>query len=385
MPEINDKKGVKIITFYLPQYHQIPENDVAWGKGFTEWVNVKKAKPLFKGHHQPKIPLNKNYYSLLNRSTQEWQSNLALNYGITGFCYYHYWFKDGKKLLEKPAENMLDNPNIKIPFCFCWANENWTKNWDGGNRELIVEQDYGDSNEWEKHFQYLLKFFKDPRYLLYDNSPILIIYKPELIKDFKNMSLYFKKRCIENGFSGCEIMIQYPNYINSTEYDESAFDHYIYFEPAYTILQDKSIDINGNVFTKIKKNIKSILGPTAARRISERSGYANRNLKLQKFDYDKQWKLILERKYNNPKFIAGAFTDWDNTARNKNGTLHIGACPQKFGYYLKQLLTKIENSELPKIIFINAWNEWGEGAYLEPDEKYDYGYLEEIKNIMENL
>lgn len=144
MAEINDgTKKIKVIAFYLPQYHTIPENDKAWGKGFTEWVNVKKAKPYFKGHYQPRIPLNNNYYNLLNPDAQIWQSNLAAKYNVFGFCYYHYWFKNGKMLLEQPAENMLKNEEIKQPFCFCWANENWTKAWTGGEDDVIVEQDYG--------------------------------------------------------------------------------------------------------------------------------------------------------------------------------------------------------------------------------------------------
>lgn len=171
----------KVVAFYLPQYHPIPENDKAYGKNFTEWVNVKKALPLFENHNQPRIPLENNYYSLLDENTMIEQSKLAKSYGIYGFCYYHYWFKNGKKLLEKPLEMMLNTKEIDIPFMLCWANENWTKHWDGGNNEIIVEQDYGDYDDLINHIDYLCRFFRDKRYIKIDDKPVLVIYKPEII------------------------------------------------------------------------------------------------------------------------------------------------------------------------------------------------------------
>ncbi|MCD7820315.1 MAG: glycoside hydrolase family 99-like domain-containing protein, partial [Lachnospiraceae bacterium] len=181
MAEIMDGNGVKIIPFYLPQFHTIPENDKWWGKGFTEWTNVRKAVPLFEGHQQPKLPLGDHFYNLLDDETKIWQAELAKQYGIFGFCYYHYWFKNGKRLLEKPAEQMLKNKDIDLPFCFCWANENWSRNWDGGNHEIIMAQEYGGKREWEMHFQYLLPFFRDKRYITMNGKPLFIIYKPEQI------------------------------------------------------------------------------------------------------------------------------------------------------------------------------------------------------------
>lgn len=377
MAEINASENIKTIAFYLPQFHCIPENDNAWGKGFTEWTNVKKAKPLFDNHYQPKVPLNKNYYNLLDDGVQEWQAKLAQNYGIYGFCYYHYWFKDGKKLLEKPAENMLNNKKISIPFCFCWANENWTKNWDGGNREVIVEQDYGDVKDWEVHFQYLLPFFKDERYITYNGSPILIIYKPELINDFKAMGDYFKKRCKENGFNGCEIIVQFPEYKYSPNFDINAFDHYICFEPIYTTYEAPTMSSDASIITKVRKEVKKILGVSVTHRLAKL--LPREKKKLKKYNYDEQWKYILSRSYESEKYIAGAFVDWDNTARNVNGILYTGATSEKFEKYYRMLIKKVKASMQPRLIFINAWNEWGEGAYLEPDEKNGYGYLEAIK------
>ena len=189
MAEVKDGKGIKLISFYLPQFHTIPENDKWWGEGFTEWTNVRKAQPLFPGHDQPRIPLE-GEYNLMEDSVKIRQAELAKQHGVFGFCYYHYWFKGGRQLLEKPAQQMLANRDVDLPFCFCWANENWSKNWDGGNREVIMEQDYGTRSDWEKHFQYLLPFFRDERYITVDGKPLFVIYKPEQIIDLFQMVGY---------------------------------------------------------------------------------------------------------------------------------------------------------------------------------------------------
>ena len=195
----------KVIAFYLPQYHEIPENNVWWGEGFTEWTNVKKGKPLFKTHYQPKIPYGKKYYCLLDSKIQEWQSEIALEAGIYGFCYYHYWF-NGKLLLEKPAENMLKNSKIKIKFCMSWANEPWTKTWTGKNKEVLMPQRYGGEDEWRKHLEYLLPFFKDSRYILRNNRPVFLIYRAENVYKCDEMIKYWEKILIKEGFDGIYII-----------------------------------------------------------------------------------------------------------------------------------------------------------------------------------
>ena len=161
--------NTKIIAFYLPQFHRIPENDKWWGEGFTEWTNTKSSKPLFKGHDQPKEPLNDNYYNLLDKDTRKWQGELAKKYGIYAFCYYHYWF-NGKLLLQKPIEKMLNQNEPNLPFCMCWANEPWSRSWDGREKEVIMPQAYGEKKQWKKHFDYLLPFFKDTRYIKVGNK-----------------------------------------------------------------------------------------------------------------------------------------------------------------------------------------------------------------------
>ena len=167
---------MRIIAFYLPQFHSIPENDEWWGEGFTEWANMKAAKSLFEGHNQPRIPLNNNYYNLLDDSTMEWQVDLAKKYGVYGFCFYHYWF-DGRMLLQKPMENMLKNQNINFPYCISWANEAWTNAWKSDeNARTLIAQRYGNTKEWKEHFDYLLQFFMDENYIKEDGKPLFIMY-----------------------------------------------------------------------------------------------------------------------------------------------------------------------------------------------------------------
>lgn len=378
MAEVYDQGGVKIIPFYLPQFHEIPENNKWWGEGFTEWTNVRKAKPLFEGHRQPKIPLDNNYYNLMDDNVKIWQAKIAKEHGIFGFCYYHYWFKNGRKLLEKPAEQMLQNQKIDIPFCFCWANENWSKNWDGGNREVIMEQHYGGKQDWEMHFQYLLPFFRDKRYITVHGKPIFVIYKPEQIIDLYDMVKYFRKRAQEEGFPGLCVCFQFPTYYADMYYRADIFDYRIGFEPVYS-RNIKSLNKPGTSSSiKLLRNIFGERAISVYRKI--RSGSSKSWAKpqyLSMYFYDETWETILNAEWTKD-FLPGAFVDWDNTPRNKHGLMYEGFSIKKFEKYMKQLVDRAEREKKP-MIFINAWNEWGEGAFLEPDEQYGYQKLEAIK------
>lgn len=346
---------MKLIAFYLPQFHEIPENNKWWGKGFTDWVNVKKAKQLYVSHQQPKEPLNDYYYDLSDIEVMKWQSNIAQKHGIYGFCYYHYWF-NGKLLLQKPLENMLKHEEVTIPYCFSWANEPWARTWDGKDKDILVAQEYGNENDWEKHFIYLLQFFKDNRYIKKDNRPVMVIYKTLHIPRVEEMCAFWNKLAIDNGFNGIYFVetlggVQYkPN----LKISEAAIE----FEPNLTMAS------HNNYVLKIYRNLKKQLF----------NG-------IQFFNYDTIWKKILNRNKDrfDKKLYLGAFVDWDNTARKGNkGIVYRGGSPKKFSKYL---LKQIERSDSDDFIFINAWNEWAEGTYLEPDKKYNMSYLEEIKKI----
>ena len=356
----------KIIAFFLPQFHEIPENNKWWGQGFTEWINTKKAKPLFKGHYQPREPLGDNYYNMLDKTTMHWQKDLAKQYGIHGFCYYHYWF-NGKMLLEKPLEIILEDKSIDLPFCMCWANEPWTRAWDGGDKEVIMPQTYGKEEAWEKHFEYLVKFFMDDRYIKVENKPMFVLYRTSNITNCEDMISYWNSRCKDYGFNGIYIVEEVNSFQNNVCLEKS--QGYLEFEPVYTLCHD--LGLNGNLRVKTTGLLKKLRKNKAV---------------IQKYDYDYVWKRIITRKreQNGKTPILGAFVDWDNTARKgSNGIVFENMTPEKFQFYLTKQLERCTEAS-SEFLFINAWNEWAEGTYLEPDKKYGYANLEAIKNAQQN-
>lgn len=381
MAEIMDGKGIKTIAFYLPQFHAIPENDRAWGSGFTEWTNLKKARPFFDGHYQPRVPQDQRYYNLLDDETKIWQANLAREHGLFGFCYYHYWFRNGKMLLEKPAEQMLANKNINMPFCFSWANENWSKRWDGGSKEIIAEQDYGEREDWVAHFKYLLPFFQDERYITLNGRPVFLIYKPEEIPNLGPMLECFQQQSKIHGFPGLCLMIQNPAWYFKPSYSRSGFSYQIRFQPFFALSSPKGkiekMELVHRLYGCLEKLhagflIMQLYTLVKAARKSEAT-----TVQQIRPDYDEIWDRILSAP-SDPFMIECAFPDWDNSPRKANGIMHVGASPEKFGSYIKRLFAKVHRSGNIPLVFVNAWNEWCEGAYLEPDERYGNQYLSQL-------
>lgn len=355
----------KILAFYLPQFHTFPENDMWWGKGFTEWVNVKKARPLYKKHNQPRIPEKNNYYDLTNPKVLESQMSLAEKYGIYGFCYYHYWF-DGKLLLEKPLEMMLKMEK-KIHYCFCWANEPWTRSWEGDTKKILMPQKYGGEKEWEEHFNYLLPFFEDEFYIKVDGKPVLVLYRTNNIPNADKMIAYWNSRCIESGFNGIFVVEERNSFQKEEVCNNSAA--VLEFEPMFTLKYGRN-------------KIQRVLDKTLTFIHNSING---NNLLL--YRYENIWKAILHRKQMNreKKIFLGGFVDWDNTPRKgKNGLIIQGANPEKFSKFFSLQLEKAKKME-SEFIFVNAWNEWGEGTYLEPDTVFGLKYLQVIKDLTESI
>ena len=351
----------KLLAFYLPQFHEIPENNEWWGKGFTDWTNVRKAKTLVSNQYQPREPLNDNYYDLSDVEVMKWQSKIAQEHGIYGFCYYHYWF-NGKLLLEKPLENMLKDKDVTIPFCFSWANEPWARTWDGQNSSILMAQEYGSEKEWEEHFNYLNQFFKDERYIKVDNKPMLLIYRTEHIPNVNKMIEFWDKLAIENGFNGIYLVETLTVFQNDSFVEKSSA--LVEFEPMFTMRADLPF------FQKVYDQLLS---------------YTNKGLRSK--SYDAVWKTILKRKnssFKNKKVFLGAFTDWDNSARKGYKGLYFRHMnTNKFKTYFSKQYAKAKKQE-SDFLFINAWNEWAEGTYLEPDKKHGYVILKNIKDIVNN-
>lgn len=370
---------MKVIAFYLPQFHETPENNEWWGQGFTEWNNMKAAKPLFEGHNQPRIPLDNNYYNLLDEKTLEWQTKIAKEHGVYGFCCYHYWF-GSKMLLEKPMEIYLKDKNCDLPFCFCWANETWTNAWAAeteSDRKTLIKQEYGDKEEWERHFQYLLPFFKDERYIKESNKPLFVIYRPQYITELSARLAYYNKRAQEEGFDGLVFAAQHVSFYAEKSVDKSMFKYQIEYQPGFAFydmsswMQKQMSVIKQNVQTWARDHLKSFKSAKKAN--------------LQKLSYDDVWNTVLNRKAE-PGMIPGAFVDWDNTPRYKEkGRVLTGATPEKFKEYFGKQLKRARDEYKSDYIFIFAWNEWSEGGYLEPDMKNQYGYLDAIKSCVDEL
>lgn len=375
---------MKIIALYLPQFHNIPENSEWWGDGFTEWVNVRKAQPLYKGHKQPREPLDDNYYDLLNDDVKIWQAEIAKKYGIYGFCYYHYWF-NGKMLLEKPMEQMLANPKIDIPFCICWANEPWTKAWVNEEKKVLIPQLYGKRKEWKEHFDYLLPFFRDSRYIQKDGKPLFVLYRPNVIPCIKDMMSYWNELAIMAGLPGVCFAYQSGDYDWNCDQMADCFDYDIEFQPAYgrhmLISSDNSFV---NYLRKIRRNVAGAVEKKFGIDLLRYGAAEMRKLtKTNYIKYDDVWDTILKMKPLRENSIPGAFVRWDNSPRHgERAQIIAGETPDKFRRYLSMQIKRAKSVYHEDMIFIYAWNEWAEGGYLEPDKENGFSYLQSINDAL---
>ncbi len=372
---------MKIIAFYLPQFHNIPENDKWWGEGFTEWVNVRKSTPVFDGHNQPRVPLNGNYYDLLDDSVKIWQAKIAKEHGIYGFAYYHYWF-NGKLLLEKPMEQMLENKGIEMPFCISWANEPWTKAWVGNERVTLIAQTYGREKEWKEHFDYLLRFFKDDRYIKEDNSPLFIVYRPEIIPCLNEMLDFWQDCARKEGFVGIKFLSQSNDYNMSAGINNIRFSYLIEGQPDYAhgLIRRKK----WKTLRAIRRNLTAFVGKHFGLDLYRYGAKAMQKATgINRVDYDEIWDRILHTDPESDKNVPGAFVGWDNSPRyGKYATIYTGDSPEKLEKYMSIQIKRAKSVYHSDTIFMYAWNEWAEGGYLEPDERYGYGNLDAIKKAL---
>lgn len=369
---------MKIIAYYLPQFHEIPENNEMWGKGFTEWTNVKNAKPLFEGHVQPVEPLDDNYYDLLDTDVMRWQVKIAKEHGIYGFCFYHYWY-NGHLLLEKPIENFLKEKDIDIPFCICWANHNWTTSWKDNDFRIIYQQDYSDKDDWKNHFEYLLPYFKDSRYIKKNGKPLVVIYEIANIPLMNDMIDYWQSLAKEHGFPGIEFAYQCVTADTIVGFDTKRFAYDIEYQPQYLreLGYKQHTRRNNTLSYYRRKFFKSLKMPGAVSKAVV-AGSTNRSPIV--VDYDEAWQKVLSMKPMRKNSIPGAFVRMDTTPRMKNrGFVTQGMTVEKFKKYLKLQIENSKNKYKSDMIFMFAWNEWAEGGYLEPDKRDGYAVLEAIK------
>ncbi len=363
-----ENKKIRAIAIYLPQFHPIPENDEWWGKGFTEWTNVTKAQARFEGHYQPHHPADLGYYDLRLEETRIAQADLAKEFGISGFCYYHYWF-NGKRILDRPVEDMLESGKPDFPFCLCWANENWTRRWDGRDEEVLLKQEYADEDDLN-HIRHLKKYFDDPRYIKVDGKPVFIIYRPSLFPDIKKTTDTWRRECRANGIG--EIYLAYmQSFKNYADPESIGFDAAIEFQPNFSFLPPAiKEDRDESFFSRFNLTKNPKPKPSTHDHI---------------FRYDEVVANMLKRPQVPYKLFPGVFPMWDNTSRRENGaTIIHDSTPKKYGSWLSTVIKNFKPfSKDENFVFLNAWNEWAEGNHLEPCKKWGKAYLEETKRALD--
>jgi glycosyltransferase involved in cell wall biosynthesis len=338
----------RIIAFYLPQFHPIPENDQFWGEGFTEWTNVRRGTPQFAGHYQPRLPGELGYYDLRLVEVQRRQVELAKLYGIGGFCFYFYWF-NGRVLLEAPLKQYLANGDLELPFCLCWANENWTRTWDGASEEVLIEQHHTAQDDLAV-IRHLAQYIADPRYIRINGKPLVVVYRPSLLPAASKTAERWRSWCREQGLG--EIYLAYVQSFESVDPAKYGFDAAIEFPP------------------------NNMHCPLYSGKLSDQ------NPLFSGLVFDWEFFVRQSERYQLPRYVLfrGVNPSWDNEARRPgHGTIMLGSSPERYRYWLENALRDtVARFDDPseRLVFVNAWNEWAEGAYLEPDNRYGFAYLQ---------
>ena len=343
---------IRPIAFYLPQYHPIPENDRWWGRGFTEWTNAVKGTPQFVGHYQPHLPGELGFYDLRVPEVREQQAALAREHGIAGFCYYHYWF-GGQRLLERPFEEVLRSRQPDFPFCLCWANENWSRRWDGSEHEILIAQQHSREDD-QRLIRALFDAFGDDRYIRVDNKPLFLVYRPLLLPDPKATSETWREECLKAGIG--EIYLCNVHSFDTVPPELIGFDAAVEFPP----------------------NLKPL------HRLNHKVQLLNPEFSGEIYEYPDVPELTA------PPYtlFRGIFPNWDNTARRKGtATVVLGSTPEKYGRWLAEIFhyTLKHLAGDQRLVFVNAWNEWGEGCHLEPDVRFGRSYLEKTLEVVQSF
>lgn len=357
--ENNNKLKVRLIAFYLPQFHPIPENNRWWEDGFTEWTHVKRARPLFVGHYQPRVPGELGYYNLLDPKVRKKQAKIAKKYGIEGFSYWHYWFGGGKRLLEKPFQEVLKSGAPDFPFCLSWANHSWTGIWYGCPNRTLIKQTYPGTEDHKKHFYAVLDAFKDPRYLKVNGKPLFLVYKPAHIPDSVQFTGLWRNLARKEGLKGIY-------FIAISEMRPR-------WDPKKLGYDALTVTNLGKIIHAGKKRVKK-----SKRRFLNQWGRV--------YLYRNAMKYSIENLPKGVPYYPTVIPNWDNTPRSElRGVVLHDSRPEFFKEQIERAGNKVIRRRPEKrIIFIKSWNEWGEGNYLEPDQRFGLAYLKAIKEFLQS-
>ena len=358
------KKNARAIALYLPQFHPIPENDEWWEKGFTEWANVTKANPLFKGHHQPHLPADLGFYDLRLPEVREAQADLARSYGIEGFCYYHYWF-NGRRVLERPFQEVLESGKPDFPFCLCWANEDWTRTWDGRSRDVLLGQKYGP-DDYREHAKWLAQVFLDKRYIRVNEKPLFLLYRNALLPDPGEFAAILREEVEAVGLPGV-FLANVESFADCRQNPaDIGFDAAVEFQPDWERLGPR---LRRNFFSKV-----------AARLGLSSSAYRKNSI----FEYADVVDRMKRKEAPDYVRFPCVTPMWDNTARRKEGAVVLmNSTPEKYKEWLTFAVEKAPVlDDGSRLVFLNAWNEWAEGNHLEPCQKWGRQYLEATREAL---
>ena len=355
----------RVIAFYLPQYHPIPENDVWWGKGFTEWTNVTRARPVFRGHYQPHLPADLGFYDLRVAESRDAQAALAREYGIQGFCYFHYWF-NGKRLLERPFDEVLASGKPDFPFCLCWANESWSRRWLGEERDVLMEQTYSQEDDLA-HADWLGCAFADDRYIRISGRPLFLVYRPAHLPD-ANRTVELWRSVFKRQGLGDPYLVGVDAHCPGVDCRQLGFDTTFAFTPQLSALPGWSGD--GWNLRRFLHNMQRHI----------------RNGRTKVYDITEARRAMAQIPRGFPH-VQCVFVGWDNTPRRgSDGIVMINGTPAEFGAALRTAIDDMAlSAEGNNLLFINAWNEWGEGNHLEPDQRSGRGYLEQVKQAVDGV
>ncbi len=355
---------VRAIAFYLPQYHPVPENNEWWGKGFTEWTNVTKAKSLFLGHYQPHMPADLGFYDLRLPEVREQQAALAKEYGIHGFCYYHYWF-NGRRILERPVNEILASGTPDLPFCLCWANENWTKTWSGGSQDILLEQNYSHEDDLE-HIRSLIPAFEDSRYIRINGKPLFLVYRTELLPNPIKTVAIWQEEVKKAGLRGL-YLVRVENFVKDVDPNSIGFDAAVEFSP----------DSSKAGVTLFRGGLASLLTKLNLFPTVFRDNHV--------YSYSATVQGMLSKSEPSYPWFRCVSPMWDNSARRSvKAAVFIGSTPGIYKQWLNKIIARTRQNYKgdEQIVFINAWNEWAEGCHLEPDQKWGHAYLEATRDAL---
>lgn len=376
--------GARVLALYLPQFHPVKENDEIWGKGFTEWINVAKARPVFRGHYQPQLPSELGFYDLRMEEVRQKQADLAREYGIEGFCYWHYWFGNGKRILQTPAEMLLSTQKPDFPFCFAWANHSWaTSTWNNAKTtrkdHVFLKQEYLGIDDYTQHFYAMLPYFKDQRYITVDEKPLFAVFDPTAIPD-EEIKLFidtWQKLAMKNGLKGIHFVARLSSVMYLTDKDVK-----YRIKGGYVDYYNKYLDLGfdaiwANNMRRAEILEKGYYSMFIRRALIHAFGISI----LDRYKYSRIIKRLFTEEDKKENVYPMIIPRWDKTPRQgKKASIYYDGSPDLFQDHVKDVVNIIKDKDPQhQIVFLQAWNEWGEGNYMEPDIKYGRGYLEALK------